>query len=102
MHKLCQKLIEVGAANRFRDLGATSIKMATSRAARYVYRTMGIEMIRGTAALKPYRVGVILAGDTSAKSAAIRRRESRNVWEAQQEAYYYSHNHGTEAHERPW
>ena len=103
-HKLCQKIVECGATatSRYSDLGVTSAAMAKSRTARYVYRTVGIEMTRGTANLKPARMGAILADDQSAASVLSRRPAARVAWEAEREAYFYSHSHDTEAHQRPW
>ena len=100
--KCKKKIAEVLATTRFEDLGATSINSAKARASRFVYRAVGIEMMRGTAALRHHRMGVILAGNASAKAAASRRKWSRKAWEAEQEAYFYSHSYGSQAHERPW
>ena len=84
LHKLCNKLAEVLATTRFEDLGATSVKSAKARAFRYVFRTVGIEMMRGTAALRQLRMGTILAGNASTKAAASRRKWARNAREAEQ------------------
>ena len=84
LHKLCEKIAEVLATTRFEDLGATSINSAKARASRFVYRAVGIEMMRGTAALRHHRMGVILAGNASAKAAAYRRRWAKNAWELEQ------------------
>ena len=102
LHKLCSKVADVAASTRFMEMGARSLKTAKSRATRYVYRTVGIEMMRGTAALRTYRMGMVLAGDASAKAAAARRVWARRRWEEEQEAYFYSHHHGYSAYERPW
>ena len=102
LHKLCKKIIVSAASHRFSDLGATSCEMAKVRATRYVYRTIGLEMMRGTANLKAARIGTILADDRSASSALRRRSAARVEWEAEREAYYYSHSYDTAAHQRPW
>ena len=102
LHKLCQKIIVSAASHRFSDLGATSCEMAKVRAVRYVYRTIGLEMMRGTANLKAARMGTILADDRSASSALRRRSAARVEWEAEREAYFYSHSYDTAAHQRPW
>ena len=102
LHTLCAKLTEVAAATRFRDLAATNTKAAKARAARFVYRAIGIEMLKGTAALKSYRMGVILAGTANAKAAAARRKWAKSRWEQEQETYFYSHNYGNMVHCRPW
>ena len=52
LHKLCDKIAECAAATKYQDLGATNINAAKSRASNFVYRAVGIEMMRGTAALK--------------------------------------------------
>ena len=102
LHKLCDKIADVAASTKFMEMGAISMKTAKSRASRYVFRTVGIEMIRGTAALRNYRMDMVLAGNASAKAAAARRVWSRNRWEQEQEAYFYSHSYGSHAHEQPW
>ena len=102
LHKLCDKIAECAAATRYQDLGATNTNVAKSRASNFVYRTLGIEMMRGTAALKSYRMGMILAGSASARAAAARRRWARTRWEQEQEAYFYAHNYGSVSYERPW
>ena len=102
LHKLCDKIADVAASTKFMEMDAISMKTAKSRASRYVFRTVGIEMIRGTAALRNYRMDMVLAGNASAKAAAARRVWSRNRWEQEQEAYFYSHSYGSHAHEQPW
>ena len=102
LHRLCDKIAETAASTKYQDLVALTIKDAKSRASNYVYRAVGIEMMRGTAALKSYRMGMILAGSSSAKAAAARRRWSKQQWEVEQESYFYSHNHGSVVHDRPW
>ena len=102
LHKLCQKIIVSGASHRFSDLGATSCEMTKVRATRCVYRTIGLDMMRGTANLRSARMVVILADDRSASSALRRRSAARVEWEAEREACYYSHSHDTAVHQRPW
>ena len=102
LFKLCDKIAGVAASSRFEDLGAIDINSAKARASRFVYRAIGMEMIRGTAALRNYRMGVILAGSASAKAAASRRKWAKIRWEEEQEAYFYSHSYGRLAQERPW
>ena len=51
LHKLCVKLVDSGAAAN-EDLGAQSTQRARIRASRYIYKTLGIEMMRGIAALR--------------------------------------------------
>ena len=102
LHKLCDKIAETAAATRFCHLGARSMKDAKAKAARYVYRAVGIEMMRGTAALRSHRLAMVLAGSASAKAAAARRRWAKNQWEEEQEAYFYSHSYGSAVHMRPW
>ena len=45
-------------------------KEATSRAYRYVYKTIGVEMMRSTAALRLKRLGVALAKPETIKAAS--------------------------------
>ena len=99
---MCDTIAECAAVTRCQDLGATDTDTAKSRAANFIYRALGIEMMRGTAALRAYRMGMILAGNQSARSAAARRRWARTRWEEEQEAYFYAHNYGSVSYERPW
>ena len=102
MHTLCAKLVSAGAAARAQDLGAQSTKQAKIRASRYIYRMMGIEMMRGTAALKYYRLTIIISGPESAKAAAIRRQCAQRAWDNEHEDYFDRHSFGSRAHIRPW
>ena len=102
LHRLADKISDMAACTKYQDLGSLSTRDAKSRASNYVYRAIGIEMMRGTAALRSYRMGMILAGSASATAAAARRRWAKSQWELEQESYFYSHNHGSVIHDRPW
>ena len=87
---------------RAQDMGATSVKSAKSRAKRYVYRVLGVEMMRGTAALREHRLAVVLAGSASDKAAAARRAWARTQWNHDNQSYFDKHHYGSRAYVRPW
>ena len=102
MYHLCMKIADKGGTTNYQDLGATTAKEAGSRAARYVFRTVGMEMMRGTAALKIHRLSIVQAGQTSIKEAIKRRSQAWASWTHDQREYFAKHSFGTHAHERPW
>lgn len=102
LHDLCGKLPESAALNKYSDMGAASAKDAKSRATRYVYRLLGIEMMRSISTLRPYRLAMALAGSKSNREAAARRKWSRVAFEKDCSSYFDKHSYGTTCHARPW
>ena len=102
LHAVCKQIAETAASTRFQDLGALSIKESTNRALRYVYRAMGMEMMRGTAALRYHRLSVVLAKSSSFKAAIARRKWVKTRWLNESQAYFDKFHYGTRAHHHRW
>lgn len=102
LHDLCNKLAGSAALNKYSDMGAASAKDAKSRATRYVYRLLGIEMMRSISTLRSYRLVMALAGSKSNREAAARRKWSRVAFEKESSAYFDKHSYGTKSHIHPW
>ena len=103
LHKLCASIATTAATTRFQDMGAMSAEQAYSRALRYVYRVIGMEMMKSAAILKQRRMGVVRAGPQSATAATSRRRAAANVWANDRLTYFTSHSYGgSRSYQRRW
>lgn len=49
LHELCNDIAAQGANNRYDDMGADTAEDAYATAKRYVYKRMGIAMMKGLA-----------------------------------------------------
>ena len=91
--KLLDRISERGAVRRFHQLGFSSAKRALPVIKRYTTMVVGIEALRGTARLTLTNLSSILAGSTSARMAASRRRAARMRYTAMGDMYWAAHCH---------
>ena len=94
LHDLCAAIAKKAAVTKFQDMGARSTEEAYSRALRYVYRVIGMEMMKGAAMLKQRRIGVARGGSASAKQATARRQQAARKWACDRLAYFNTHSYG--------
>ena len=102
LHALADGIADAAVATRFQDLGAASFKEAKARALRYAYRRLGMEMMRGTAALRYHRLNMVLSSAPSIKAAAARRKWARTEWQNEHDAYFEKFHYGSRPHHRRW
>ena len=81
-------------------MGVNSSEDAYGIAKRYVYKRVGIAMMKGMAALKFHRLNQAVAGSDSARAAAARRRWAQSAWIDDNAAYYDRHSYGGRPHPR--
>ena len=102
LHKLAAEIAEMGAAKNYQDMGAQTTKQAKARAYRYVYKTLGVEMMRSAAMLRVNRLGTVLAKTETLRAAAARRSNPVPAWFNTRQEYFDRHSFSTSAHDRPW
>ena len=68
-------------STRYDQMGTTGVKVVRSRATAYVYKMVGMQMMKTTASLRTYRLAMALTGSEIAQDAYTRRLNARTTWE---------------------
>ena len=86
--KLLGRMATRGAMTRYRVLGFRRPRDARSTVLNQLYVSLGVEALRGMARLRIANLGSVLAGPTSTKAAAARRRSQQHLYYEQNQAYW--------------
>ena len=97
-----QNFAESGAARKYQDMGAQTTNQAKARAYRYVYKTLGVEMMRSAALLRVNRLGTVLAKSETLAAAEARRVDPVPAWFNTRQEYFDRHSFSMSVHDRPW
>jgi len=81
-------------------MGADTAEDAYAIAKRFVYKRMGIAMMKGLAALRFHRLNQAVADSDTSRAAAARRRWAQSAWIDDNAAYYDRHSYGGRTHPR--
>ena len=102
LHDLCEQMASSSVGRSSCELGARTTDEAKSRAKRHIYRTIGVEMMRGIAALRTHRLSMTISENEGDRQAAARRIWARTSWDTNNRIYHEKHNFGSKSHVRPW
>ena len=91
--KLINRMAERGAVRRHHAFGYVSVSKAFGQIKKHLYMVISIEAVRGAARLTLTNFGSILAGQTSTKAAATRRRNTRLKYREDVDFYWAAHCH---------
>ena len=88
IHLLVERMARRGAQRRYKSMGFRSARQAKSTILAQVRLSLGVEGIRGVAAVRLKNLGTILAGPVSATAAAGRRARAQARFREQNDAQW--------------